>query len=588
MKRLFAGLMLGLILLMASWALLKPGMFRTHDYVHGARIVEMSRILEAGQVPPRWSQNFGFGYGMPLFSFYAPLPYLVGAGLYNLNFSLTTSVKLLYFITHLVTALGMYRLGKRWFGTVGGILAAGLMVLAPYRALNVYARGALSELWGLMAVPWIMLSVSNIYGKYLGKSKQLLASTTPAWVSLAFWLTVLLTSHNITALLLVPLFLSWLVLVSTRYYLKTKDLTSYFKNWWLSGLDLVKAGVLGLGLASFYVWPALLEKSLTQVDSLILGGYFDFNLHFLYIRQFFNNFWGYEGSGWGADDGISFFLGYAQLAGLLLITLLLFKKFAAWRAKKKLSSRDKKKIVLSSLLIIFSGLILLLTTFKSQTLWQVTPGMEYIQFPWRFLGMALPLIALAGASVLGFVPIKLRYPTFCLFFILMFMNAGFFRPSDNKDYTDTYYYSDPTRIREEMSGILPDYIPQTLNYENLEPAQDIIQSLPGGIKSIDRLVDKADAYLFMIDLEQPSNMVFAIADYPGWELELDGVVTSHDTTEDGLIAINLPKGKVQLGVIWTETILRQISNSISAISLIIFISLLDIWKKPDKYSRVKE
>jgi hypothetical protein len=46
---------------------------------------EMERSLQRFEFPVRWSANFGFGYGMPLFNFYAPLPYYLGQPLLFIN-----------------------------------------------------------------------------------------------------------------------------------------------------------------------------------------------------------------------------------------------------------------------------------------------------------------------------------------------------------------------------------------------------------------------------------------------------------------------------------------------------------------------
>ena len=71
-RKLLVSLSLLLVIVASSWALLKPGMFDVHDFIHGVRITEMTSALQEGQFPVRWSQNFGYGYGMPLFEFYAP------------------------------------------------------------------------------------------------------------------------------------------------------------------------------------------------------------------------------------------------------------------------------------------------------------------------------------------------------------------------------------------------------------------------------------------------------------------------------------------------------------------------------------
>ncbi|NMB56436.1 hypothetical protein GYA19_00685, partial [Candidatus Beckwithbacteria bacterium] len=47
--------------------------FGVHDFTVGARLFEQHQTILDGQFPPRWAKDLGFGYGMPLFQFYAPL-----------------------------------------------------------------------------------------------------------------------------------------------------------------------------------------------------------------------------------------------------------------------------------------------------------------------------------------------------------------------------------------------------------------------------------------------------------------------------------------------------------------------------------
>ena len=111
--KVIANFCLVLVFLASSWVLFQPGFFRAHDYIHATRIVEMTTALNEGHFPVRWSKNLGYGYGMPLFEFYAPLPYLVGAGFYWLGLSAVFSVKLIFFLSSLLTLIGAYKLGAK-------------------------------------------------------------------------------------------------------------------------------------------------------------------------------------------------------------------------------------------------------------------------------------------------------------------------------------------------------------------------------------------------------------------------------------------------------------------------------------------
>ncbi len=73
LKSYFVIIALILIFLLSSYSFFQTSFFHVHDFTHGARIAEMARALDEGQFPVRWSANFGYGFGMPLFNFYLTL-----------------------------------------------------------------------------------------------------------------------------------------------------------------------------------------------------------------------------------------------------------------------------------------------------------------------------------------------------------------------------------------------------------------------------------------------------------------------------------------------------------------------------------
>src|SRR5258708_5005319 len=54
-----------LAVLITMRSLFSSSFFRTHDFTHAARLVEMRTSFASGEFRVRWSRNFGFGYGMP-------------------------------------------------------------------------------------------------------------------------------------------------------------------------------------------------------------------------------------------------------------------------------------------------------------------------------------------------------------------------------------------------------------------------------------------------------------------------------------------------------------------------------------------
>lgn len=571
LKKIFVWCFGILAVLAVSLPLFHPTFFRLHDFVHAARIVEIVLAVKDGNFPVSWTSDFGYGYGMPLFEFYAPLPYYTGAIFYALGFKVVTAVKFLFAICSILTFAGMYRLGKHLYGRAAGILAAVALTLAPYRALNLYVRGALSEAWGIMALPWVLLGVVLVI-----KQKK------HGWWTLLAGLVMLLLSHNITTLIFIPFSLVF----AGSYWLMTwpAALQVNMKNVFGRGLRLIRLGLiyaLGLGLASFYIFPALIEKDYTRVNQ-IFGGYFAYVNHFLYIRQFFIPNWGYGGSAPWPNDGISFFLGYGQLLGLGVVIVGLMIAIVTWMKSRWLQTQHVKLLTKNSTLIWLPALCLSLfllagfmTLFKSQKIWDAIPVMVTVQFPWRFLSiMILFLALLVGMSSLYIKRKFLRYlyiASLSLFMIIT--NAPYFRPEKYLSSNDDYYYTDRNLIRKQMSSILPDYIPKQMPAEF--PAVLVGQVLmknPDGA-TVSASAEKTQLKSVTASVKAPTQFDFAIADYPGWQVYIDQQLVTKKQGVIGNLAVMVPAGQHQVEAKFTETPIRHESNLISMVSWLILGSV---------------
>ena len=136
-KNLFVAQSALLILLLLAWPLLQTGFFRMHDYTHVARLVEMVDALRAGHFPVHWAADFGFGYGMPLFLFYGPVPFYLASLPALLGVSPLASIKLLIFFTHFIAWTGMYFLmsvgEERW------VCGRNRLFLSAVSALDLYS-----------------------------------------------------------------------------------------------------------------------------------------------------------------------------------------------------------------------------------------------------------------------------------------------------------------------------------------------------------------------------------------------------------------------------------------------------------------
>jgi len=238
-------LLLALFSIFITWPLFLPGYFPHHDDLQVMRILEMRKCFEDGQIPCRWIPDMGLGYGFPLFNYYSVLPYVVGALLsYPLGF--IGAAKALFFIPLFLGGFSMYFLLKELFkGQMAAFFGAVLFLFAPYRAVDSYVRGAISESFAIAIVPLVFLfSLKLIRIRSL---KNLLLT--------AIFLGLFLLCHNIMSLFFMPFLILWIIF--WMWHEKRFPIKHIFVSI-----------LLGVGLAAFFILPAFLEKNLVHIDTL--------------------------------------------------------------------------------------------------------------------------------------------------------------------------------------------------------------------------------------------------------------------------------------------------------------------------------
>ena len=168
-----------LIALLAGWWLLRPGYFNIHDDLQMMRQLAMEKCFADFQIPCRWTQYMGYGYGFPLFNFYPPLPYLVGEVFRLFQFSFVTTVKLTFLLSFLISGVTMYIFAREFFGRLGGLVSATFYIWAPYHSVDIYVRGAMNEAWSLVWLPLILWASYRLIKSSMPASGPVAGMTGP-------------------------------------------------------------------------------------------------------------------------------------------------------------------------------------------------------------------------------------------------------------------------------------------------------------------------------------------------------------------------------------------------------------------------
>ena len=533
-------LLLLLLLPGISW-LLQPGFFPIHDDLQTVRQLAMDKCFADRQIPCRWSADLGNGFGYPLFNFYPPLPYLLGQSVRWLGFQYIDVIKVVGVTGFVVTALFMYLLAREFWGRGGGLLASILYTYAPYHAVDFYVRGAMNEFWAMALFPAILWTSYSL----LKSGRRWLP-----WLTLS--LAGLLLAHNLMLLIFAPLVVVWCL----------------FWLWQLGRpvfariTHLILAVLWALGLAAFFTLPVIFESRFIHVESLT-SGYFNFLAHFLSLKQIFYWVnWGYGGSYYGLNDSMSFFLGYLHwLLPAALFVLLPFIR------------RLHRQKFLLLLLLFFTVTTLFMTHYRSAPVWLNLPLLKYLQFPWRFLTLAV-----FSASLLsGAVVLAGRRLLPWLLLLLLLLNANYFRPRTwFASLTDTDVFSGDSWLHQ-ISGSNFDYLPIWAPLPPAGRAGSDLNMATGSGSFLTR-VKKPRLPKYSLTVAVPQTTVeLQTLYFPGWRVWLDGQEVSIDPTRDPLLGrmqADVPQGQHTLTARFTNTPIRTLANTLSLISWFALLTYL--------------
>lgn len=529
-------LLLSLLILssLIVWPIFLKGYFFHHDDLQVMRVFEMRKCFEDLQLPCRWVPDMGYGNGFPLFNFYGVLPYYIG-GILSYFFGFVGAAKALFFIPLILSGVSMYFLAKEIFGDLGGILSGVLYQFAPYKALDIFVRGAVAESFGLAIIPLVFYFNLRLVKK--GQIGDLI------FFSLS--LAAFLLSHNIMTMFFVPLIL----LFNLYWLIKTKK---GFKK-------TVLALILGLGLAAFFLIPAFGEKNLVKSESLLTGGT-DFRAHFATFGQiFFDREWGYGGSVFGPNDTISFQAGYPYwllaVAALIFVLYLLILK--------------KKFDILGVVLVGLTLLSVFMMHNKSAFIWERINILQYAQFPWRFLSITIFSTSLLGGYLLQKLPKKFQLSIWVFLIVgTVLLNWQYFKPKDfYPQVDDKVKLSDPLWEIQQKAGI-GDFLPKTVWLEPQARAPELPEVRVGEVKNL-TFNHSTNQFRTKVDVLSNATLEFPIFEFPDWTVFVNGQKTDHYFDKKwGRISLDLKPGSYQIEGKFYDTPLRTVSNLISLISLV--------------------
>ncbi|OGG16131.1 hypothetical protein A3D05_04505 [Candidatus Gottesmanbacteria bacterium RIFCSPHIGHO2_02_FULL_40_24] len=540
------------------------GYFPVHDDTQPARVLVMSEQLRKGIFPVRLVDRLGYGYGYPLFNFYAPLPYYLGSLFHLAGFSLIFSVKLMFAFGVILAAVFMYLLAVEIAGSFFAAAAAVFYLYAPYHAVNVYVRGAVGEYYAYAFLPLLGLGILRVIKSSAGKSDHRIRPVLPLILGLAG----ILLSHNIFGL--VTLYLLIILILYGLYRQLRKKGGCHL-------MQILMNMALGIGLSAFFILPAFLESHFTRVAGLSAGSN-SYDLHFISLFQLWDSPWGFGGSVPGLNDGMSFKIGKLHL----LIAVLGLIRFI-FLGPKNPKSAAKKFLVPASLFLFLLSVFFMLPV--SSFLYRLLPYMNFIQYPWRFLNISLFALSLGIAPL--FYNMKNKFQAisaFLIIFSIQGVNLKYFNPRTVHPF-DEADYKNPVNLKFTISRISDEYLPPGINIP--QTARDLPgSSLPATPEMpVYELTGTTVFKKFMVDKKETGPVVTKMAYFPGWQAKIDSSAV-RVVNREGLIALHVPAGKHILELEFKNTPVRFTGNAISISSIVLLLYLLLVL--PIKYILCKE
>ena len=551
---------LGALWLLAFWPVARAGYPGIGDGLnHFYRLVEFEHLLRQGDWFPRWAADLGYGYGYPLFNFYPPLTYYLGALFHGLGLDEAGSLLAVYGLGWALALGGAYRLARERAGRAGALVAAAAYGLAPYLYFNALARGAVPETLALGLLPWALWAFYRL-GARPGRSAIALAGGLTA---------ALILTHLLTALLALPLAaLFWLMAAGT---LRPRRLAQG-----------AAAGLAGFGLAAYFLLPALLETGAVRLSQLTQPGDLDFHNNFIPLSTLL---------AWPQTfDPRLVFQAVApslSLAALALAAASWIPRawgsriwgglaVGAWKRRQRAGGLDTWDAGLWLGLLALGGLALPL----GRLVWEAAPGMGLIQFPWRLVGPASLLLALLAGRGIDRLAALAPRPAWWLapaaiaglfFFSLTWtFSAGAAAPTTATVRDLAGYERDSGQLGTTSAGeFLPASVEQLPDPHGLDAAyaaSDVIERLaaplPGvTVEAQSATTRSAEA---VVSAEAASTLTFDFFDFPGWRAAVDGQPAAiTPSTPNGLINVAVPAGRHTVAVGFGSTVPRSLGGGMS-------------------------
>lgn len=519
MKKIGIYILWALLVILVFWVvqpLLAPGFIPTHDgEYHLIRFWQFHKMLSYGVIFPRWAPDLNNGYGIPLFLFHYPFPNYIGSFWHAIGATLSDSVKLTLLSGYAGAVFWCFLWLSRLFPPRPAFLGTVIFMFVPYWFVNMYVRGSVGE---MLAICWAFMTLWAIESSrgYL----------------VAIGIALLVVSHNISALLFVPIIA--LYVFFRRIYL-----------W--------KAVGLGLGLCAYFWIPALFERQfVTGVNTVNYSDYFP-QIYELIIPS------------WGTGFKTSETSGNVMSVQIGIVPILIGMLSAVCIGKRAFTKGLRKRELFWTAVSIGALFIMLPA---SQLVWQSVMLLPFVQYPWRFLGVLGVTSAFFGAYVAVRMPVIVA----CLATLGIGITMQYVRPVTYPPRGDSYYLSREnfTKGTSSLGDAFKTIWQQHTNITKSEPV-----TIAKGTAQVIASDESATHITATVVAQDSATIRVNTVYYPGWNVRIDGT-RADISNASGFIDVTVKEGEHEIVANFGQTPLRRASDAVSVMSL---VSLLVLYGK---------
>ena len=457
--------------------------------------------------PVRWLPELAGGYGYPTFVYYPQGVFLLATPL-TLGFGMSEVIALAVtaWVCLFVGGLAMYFAGRRLSGeSAGGVMSAGLFLLAPWMATEIMVRGDLAEGSALCAGAITLAVALALADENRDRPRRWLRVVGPVVYAAPM---VLHPIGGMMAGLVATLVAGARVLERPRER----------RSW----RGLIIANVAGFAMCAWYLVPLATMQDLVHLNRTTEGYYKSTN-HIVEPMQLIRGPYGYGGSAPGPGDEMSFALGVP-------VFVAAFLGFRGRRASKTAAA-------------LFGITCLIVTTWFT-FLWTDPSPLVRLQFSWRLLGMAT-LAAAAAASAAGAYSAHLRWKVVAVLIGLI----ALFQPSRYAAHPRIISFGEAHAIVRETAATLTTVDERFAGSNEFDP-RGIMGMAPLGTRSV--VTDahgpvpyrkSGSRFDFQVSRAQGAEIRVAQYYFPGWVATVDGVeLPEVKRLPEGLIGVSLPAG----------------------------------------------